>query len=122
MHLFSKYSEEGNVDGLNWVEASVKRFDFSNSRLSLKVPHMGWNSIIIKKDSALLNNVIDGGLFYFAHSYYVICDSSTDVLCCTTYGIEFHAAIQRGNIYGLQFHPEKSHAAGMEIIRNFCFL
>jgi glutamine amidotransferase len=122
MQLFSEYSEEGNVRGLGWISAKVQRFAFPVSNHNLKVPHMGWNSVRILKDSVLLNKINNGDSFYFAHSYYVSCNSSTDVLCRTNYGVEFDAAIQMDNIYGFQFHPEKSHAKGMKIIDNFISL
>ena len=122
MQLFSEYGEEGNVRGLGWISGKVQRFVFPVSKDNLKVPHMGWNSVKILKDSLILNKIHSGDSFYFAHSYYVLCNSSTDVLCRTKYGIEFDAAIQMDNIYGLQFHPEKSHAQGLKIIDNFISL
>ena len=122
MQLFSNFSEEGNVNGLGWIDATAQKFVHSTSQPTLKVPHMGWNSIEILKDSFLMASITTGDSFYFAHSYYVLCRSPKDVLCRTDYGIVFDSAIASDNIYGLQFHPEKSHSQGMKIIDNFISL
>ena len=89
----------------------------------LKVPHMGWNSLnIIKKDSKLFKGISDGSFVYFVHSFYLTACNATDVAAKTEYGIEFDSAVEHGNIFGCQFHPEKSGDVGMEILKNFCQL
>tara|TARA_B100000315_G_scaffold233199_1_gene246147 strand:+ start:2060 stop:2674 length:615 start_codon:yes stop_codon:yes gene_type:complete len=122
MHLFSKHSEEGNVNGLGWIDATVQKFNHPASQLNLKVPHIGWNSIKILKNHYLLNGINTEDSFYFLHSYYLSCHSDQNVICRTNYGIDFDSAIASGNIYGLQFHPEKSHSQGITIIDNFLSL
>lgn len=119
MHLFTKWSEEGNVEGLGWIEAETKRFHFNSSSNELRVPHVGWNNITKKKKSPLLDGIPDGSRFYFTHSYHVITVNNDDIIATTHYGYDFISGIQKENIYGTQFHPEKSHKEGMQIIQNF---
>lgn len=118
MQLMTKGSEEGKLEGLGWVSGSTKRFSFSDK--NLKVPHMGWNRVVVNKSSKLITiNPGDEKRFYFAHSYYVKTDNEQDTLLKTFYGLEFSSAVEKGNILGVQFHPEKSHRFGMELLRNF---
>ncbi|MDD5571239.1 MAG: imidazole glycerol phosphate synthase subunit HisH [Bacteroidales bacterium] len=117
MQLLTGFSEEGNVAGLNWIKGKTIRFNIDNTKL--KVPHMGWNSIIRKKENILLKGIPDDSMFYFVHSYYVVCDNNDDVLTATDYGCNFVSALQSGNIYGTQFHPEKSHEYGLQLLKNF---
>lgn len=117
LQFFSLWSEEGNVKGLGWIKAKTKKFNFPNN--NLKIPHMGWNTLKIERKSPLFNSIQRDARFYFVHSYHVCCQDSRDILATTHYGYDFVSAIQRENIYGTQFHPEKSHQAGMQIIRNF---
>lgn len=117
VQLFTKYSEEGNVNGLGWIDAKTIKFDLNGSRL--KVPHIGWNSITIKKNSHVFENVNQNELFYFVHSYHLVCNNVYDILAVTNYGIEFTSAVEKDNIYGTQFHPEKSHDFGTLILKNF---
>ena len=117
MQLFTKKSEEGNVEGLGWINGETKRFTFENK--DLKIPHVGWNSISLKKKSMLFNDIKTDTYFYFTHSFHVCCKDEEDVLAMTNYGYDFVSAINRDNIYGTQFHPEKSHKIGMKIIQNF---
>lgn len=116
MQLFTKFSEEGNVPGLGWIDAETTKFGYNNS---LRVPHMGWNNVGIKKKSGLFFNVEKNDSFYFVHSFYVKCNNETDILGTTKYGNEFVSSIQKNNIFGTQFHPEKSHDCGLQILRNF---
>ena len=106
--------------GFGFIEGYCKRFNFDNS--DYKIPHMGWNSIQPAKDDSLLNDLPPNPRFYFVHSYYLDCDDPNDVLTWTTYGIRFASAIRRGNIWGTQFHPEKSHKFGMALLKNFLLL
>ena len=117
MQLLTKSSEEGKLPGLGWIDATTVKFNFSNN--SLKIPHMGWNSVNVKRESALINDLPDEPRFYFVHSYYVCCAQPSDVLTTTCYGTDFHSIIQHDNIFGAQFHPEKSHKFGMRILENF---
>jgi glutamine amidotransferase len=118
MQLLTKRSEEGNAKGLGWIDAETKKFKFSENN-SLKIPHMGWNNLIVKKQSPLLQDVPEDFLFYFTHSYNVQCNDKSDIVATTKYGYEFVSIIQKDNICGVQFHPEKSHLKGMKIIENF---
>lgn len=117
MQLLTQSSEEGKLPGLGWVDA--KTFKFKLSDASLKVPHMGWNLVYKKNESSLLQYLPEESRFYFVHSFYVQCNNATDVLTTTNYGIDFHSIIQHENIYGAQFHPEKSHKFGMKFLENF---
>ncbi|HNW96942.1 MAG TPA: imidazole glycerol phosphate synthase subunit HisH [Bacteroidales bacterium] len=118
MQLITNYSEEGNVEGLGWIPGKTIRFE--KEKLSgLKIPHMGWNNITIDKNDSILNGLTNDDMFYFVHSYRVICENNEDSLCSTEYGVKFSSGISKGNIYGFQFHPEKSHDSGLKILKNF---
>ena len=116
MQLMTKHSEEGNCNGLNWIDASTRKFEINES---LKVPHMGWNDVSYKNDTLLNEGISADPRYYFVHSYHVHCNQQSDVLGTSIYGYEFVAAFQHENFYGVQFHPEKSHKYGMELLRNF---
>jgi glutamine amidotransferase len=118
MQLLTTHSMEGNVLGLGFVDAQTKKFELQDK--SLKIPHMGWNRVDFKKDSPINKEVSVNPRYYFVHSYYVECANQNDVLCTTQYGQEFVSGFQHHNIFGLQFHPEKSHKFGMELLANFC--
>jgi imidazole glycerol-phosphate synthase subunit HisH len=117
MQLLTRSSEEGRRPGLSWINGKTVKFNFTNN--SLKIPHMGWNSVDVKKDSPLINDLPGEPRFYFVHSFYVNCDNDSDVLTTTHYGVDFHSIIQHENIFGAQFHPEKSHKFGMKLLENF---
>lgn len=118
MQLLGRGSEEGQEKGLGWVSADAKRFTFSIDQ-GLPVPHMGWNETE-PSGSALFADVPGAPpRFYFVHSYHVVCDDRANVAAWCTYGHRFAAAIQSGHIYGVQFHPEKSHKFGMAVLKNF---
>jgi len=116
MQLYGNSSEEGNVQGLGWIDAETKRLD---PRSKLKIPHMGWNNVKIEKEDLILSGIDKSEQFYFVHSFHIKCNNANDVLTTTDYGGRFVSAIQKNNIYGMQFHPEKSHDAGLQILRNF---
>jgi imidazole glycerol-phosphate synthase subunit HisH len=116
LQLLGRSSEEGVRPGLAWLNACTRRID---PVAGLRIPHMGWNRVRVSKEDGLIRGLSPASRFYFVHSYHVCCDDPGDVLLTTTYGIEFTAAVARGNIYGVQFHPEKSHKFGMAILRNF---
>jgi glutamine amidotransferase len=119
MQLFSKRSEEGDADGLGWVDAETVRFDLRGIDPGLKVPHMGWNTIHMVRQERILDNVEDNSRFYFVHSYHVKCNDPCDVLAMTSYGLDFTSMLRKDHIYGIQFHPEKSHNRGIRILKNF---
>ena len=118
MQLLCRSSEEGTQPGLGLFDARVTRFDFRGPT-RLKVPHMGWTELTTKKPSALLHGLDEASRFYFVHSFFVECSEPSDVLAEATYGVPFVAAFERGNIHGVQFHPEKSHRFGIQMFRNF---
>lgn len=122
MQLLFEGSEEGIEPGLGCIRGKVVKFNFGNGLASLKIPHMGWNTVKIKKESILVNNFLTEMCFYFVHSYHVICEKPDDVLLSTDYGGEVTASVQHGNIMGTQFHPEKSHKYGMILMKNFAEL
>jgi glutamine amidotransferase len=117
MQLMCQSSEEGELEGLKWIDADVKKFKFNNNEL--KVPHMGWNFCNSVKDTMLLKDDLINRRFYFVHSYYVCNNLREDVLLETSYGITFTSSFERNNIIGMQFHPEKSHKFGLNILKNF---
>ena len=117
--MFTKHSEEGGADGLGWIDGETKRFDFEQPGPRLKVPHLGWNNLERRKESPLFEGIHCDACFYFAHSYCVVCNEESAILTTSTYGREFVSSVERGNIFGTQFHPEKSHANGLSLVRNF---
>lgn len=117
MQLLTRSSEEGKLPGLGWIEADTKKFKFPD-RSELKIPHMGWNYIKVKKEGSLFVGDTPRR-FYFVHSYYVHCQYKEDVLAETNYGFPFTCAVQKDNVIGVQFHPEKSHHFGMSLFENF---
>jgi len=119
MQLMASHSEEGDVNGLNWFDAQVVRFKIENKNM-FKVPHMGWNTITHENpNSNFLNSIKSDDEFYFVHSYHVVTEKPNDVLTKTPYECQFVSSIERDNIIGVQFHPEKSHKAGEQLIKNF---
>ena len=118
MQLLSNGSEEGIYKGLGWIDAKTIRFGFIDTA-EYKIPHMGWNFIKQQKESKLFSGMFTDPRFYFVHSYYFKANDPSDILTSTDYEIEFTSAIERGNILGVQFHPEKSHKFGMKLLKNF---
>jgi len=121
MQLMAKFSEEGNSEGLGWIDASVKKFKTSNSQ-KFKIPHMGWNTINLSKDSALMKNISTDEEFYFVHSFFIKPNKPELILNETTYIDKFCSGIEQENIFGVQYHPEKSHDAGRSLLHNFISL
>lgn len=117
MQLLTEYSEEGEVEGLCFIKGKTIRFQLDKKYH--KIPHMGWNTLTLHKESPLTIGVTPDDIYYFVHSYYVVCNDKEDILSSTTYGTTFTSALQRNNIYGTQFHPEKSHDCGNNLLRNF---
>jgi imidazole glycerol-phosphate synthase subunit HisH len=118
MQLMCKGSEEGVLPGLGWFDADVKRFRLAPDS-SFKIPHMGWNAVHVKKQNPLIEDKGEEQRFYFVHSYHVVCNNPADELLSAVHGYEFTAAISHENIYATQFHPEKSHRFGMELLKHF---
>lgn len=123
MQLMSEGSDEGEMPGLGWVKGRFKRFTFDTEiAKTYKVPHMGWNSVKRTKQSKVLNSELDKYRFYFVHSYYFEPQNHADVLGITNYQLDFASAFEVENITGVQFHPEKSHKYGMNLLANFASL
>lgn len=118
VQLFASYSEEGKCKGLGWIDAEVVRFKVSDPH-RYKVPHMGWNTVRVTNPNTLDAHINDADQFYFVHSYHLKCNNPSDTWMTTSYDYEFVSAINSHNIYGTQFHPEKSHDAGISLIKEF---
>jgi len=119
--LFESSEEFGSTDGLGLIPGKVVAFDESKFDHPQKVPHMGWNELFVQKDTAIFDGLAKDFYLYFVHSYHAVCDD-TYAIGKTHYGYEFVSAVQNGNIYGIQPHPEKSHDNGLKIIENFAKL
>jgi len=117
MQLMTEFSEEGNCEGFGWIKGKTRKFSFQAN--GLKIPHMGWNNLIIAKSGSLYDGITSDNFFYFVHSYYVSCDEENNILAETSYGNKFVSSFQKENIFGCQFHPEKSHDAGLKVLSNF---
>lgn len=119
LQLMTKRSEEGQTSGLGWLEAETLRFKFEADQAHLKVPHMGWNTLEIRRSHPLFAGLDPEARFYFVHSFYVQSHDPDAVLAETDYGGYFHSIFAKDNIMGFQFHPEKSHKYGMRLLKNF---
>tara|TARA_B100000989_G_scaffold254240_1_gene202872 strand:+ start:971 stop:1576 length:606 start_codon:yes stop_codon:yes gene_type:complete len=119
MQTFAEVSEEGSLSGLEWISGSVKKFEKNNN---FRLPHMGWNSIKKLKKNILFDDIDDGEYFYFCHSYYFNCVDNNHIITETNFGSNFASSINYNNIYGIQFHPEKSHDNGIKVLKNFAKL
>lgn len=118
MQLMAKSSEEGNAKGLGWFDADIVRFKVNDS-LRFKVPHTGWNQVQQKKKSALMDGISENVEFYFVHAYHIQLRDDNDALHETVYETSFVSAIEKENIFGVQYHPEKSHDVGERLLKNF---
>ena len=120
MQMLGRKSDEGEELGLSLIPFDSVKFKFNKVDGANKIPHMGWNYVdICLKEDKLVKGLANDPRFYFVHSYHALCDSDENILMKCKYGYEFPAAVKKGNIYGLQFHPEKSHKYGMVILKNF---
>lgn len=117
MQLLTEYSEEGDAEGLGWIEGKTQRFP---GDMGLKVPHIGWNTLQTTTKSPLFLQIPATATFYFVHTYYVTSTKKEEVLGKTDYGVEIVSSVHKENIYGTQFHPEKSHDYGLQLLKNFC--
>lgn len=118
MQLLTEGSDEGKLPGLGWIPGFTRRFVLPEE-LNLKVPHMGWNRVFTTEPSILTAGLPEEPRYYFVHSYFVHATDRKNSILTTEYGVTFDSAIQRGNIMGVQFHPEKSHKFGMKLLGNF---
>lgn len=119
MQMLAQSSEEGVLPGLGWIDGTVRKFDVSVLKSKTQLPHMGWNTIHPMSSNPLLVNFSNNSRFYFLHSYYFQCNNQNDTIAITEYGIQFSSAVNHKNIYGVQFHPEKSHQCGIQLLKNF---
>jgi len=120
MQLLGSFSEEGSINGLGWIDAKTILFRIPESdKYKLKVPHIGWNDVIISTDSKLFRNIPLNAQFYFVHSYHLITNTNNMITGITHYCYDFVSCVEKGNIFGTQFHPEKSQDAGIQLLKNF---
>jgi imidazole glycerol-phosphate synthase subunit HisH len=122
MQMMARRSDEGELPGLGWIDGEVKRFDATRFADATHLPHMGWNGVRVDGAAGLFRGFDAGARFYFLHSYYFAPARPADVLATTDYHGEFAAGVHSGNIYGVQFHPEKSHQWGIALLKNFAEL
>lgn len=114
--LFEESEESPGVKGLGIFKGKIKKF---SSDMGLKIPHIGWNSLEIKQKDGIFKNIPENSYVYFVHSYYLQAEDKNDIATVTNYGIDFHSAVGKNNIFATQFHPEKSGDVGLQILRNF---
>ena len=122
MQILGSSSEEGRLAGLGWVPGRVRSFRSSERSAILPLPHMGWNDVVPKSDKSLFAGLESDARFYFLHSYFFECDEPSHVAAVASYGLDFSCAVSAGNVYGVQFHPEKSHHFGARLLKNFAGL
>jgi glutamine amidotransferase len=122
MQMMAKRSDEGDLPGLGWIDAEVRRFDEDKFTQQTHLPHMGWNDVLPKKTDCLFKGMETGARFYFLHSYYFAPVDPVHVLAVTDYNGQFASAVRSGNAFGTQFHPEKSHQWGIQLLKNFAEL
>lgn len=120
MQMLGEGSEEGTLPGLNLIAGRCVRFR-SDDTAPIRIPHMGWNELMIHRQAPIIER-LDGARFYFVHSYHLVCRDDADRVASVRYGVEFTAVVERGNVAGVQFHPEKSHRFGMALLKNFAGL
>jgi imidazole glycerol-phosphate synthase subunit HisH len=120
MQILAEESDEGVAAGLGWVAGRVRSFTSNPAAVNLPMPHMGWNDVVpTASPSALLRGLEQDARFYFLHSYYFECADAANIAARADYGMEFDCVVQSGNVYGVQFHPEKSHHWGAALLKNF---
>jgi glutamine amidotransferase len=122
MQILANSSEEGNLDGLGWIPGRVRAFKSVPDTATIPLPHMGWNDVHITGGHKLFRGLEEEACFYFLHSYFFECLHQDSVIATASYGIEFCCAVQSENVYGVQFHPEKSHHFGTDLLKNFAEL
>lgn len=122
MQMMANRSDEGELDGLGWIDGEVRKFDEASFLQKTRLPHMGWNDVAPRSNECLFGDLENGARFYFLHSYYFAPRRENDVLAITDYNGQFASSIRSGNIFGVQFHPEKSHNWGIQLLKNFAEL
>lgn len=122
MQMMGNRSDEGKLEGLKWIDSEILKFDESLIQHRTKLPHMGWNDVTPIKKHPLFIGLEKEAIFYFLHSFYFKCNNPTDNIADSDYGLTFSSAVNRDNIYGIQFHPEKSHQYGEKLLYNFAKL
>ena len=122
VQLFTKRSDEGTAPGLGWLDAETIRFDPSLLSTNDRIPHMGWRDVEISRSSELTRDLLTDSRFYFVHSFHLRCNSPEDILLSARYGYSFASGVERENIFGVQFHPEKSHRFGKKLLANYAAL
>ena len=122
MQMMGNRSDEGVSQGLKWIDADILKFDESLIQHRTKLPHMGWNDVSPLKQHPLFKGLEEDAIFYFLHSYYFKCNKQEDSIAISDYGISFTSAVNSNNVYGIQFHPEKSHQYGEKLLHNFAKL
>jgi glutamine amidotransferase len=122
MQMMGNRSDEGKLDGLKWLDSEILKFDENLIHHRTKLPHMGWNDVAPVYNHPLFVGLENEAIFYFLHSFYFKCNNPTDSIAVTDYGLSFSSAVNKDNIYGIQFHPEKSHQYGEKLLYNFAKL
>ena len=122
MQMMGNRSDEGKLEGLKWIDSEILKFDETLIQQRTKLPHMGWNDVIPISNHLLFNGLEKAAIFYFLHSFYFKCNNPTESIAISDYGISFSSAVNKDNIYGIQFHPEKSHQYGEKLLHNFAKL
>ena len=122
MQMLANKSEEGVLLGLGWIDGEVKKFRLASGITTMKIPHMGWNTVMPMHGNGLLSGLDNESRFYFLHSFYFKCANACNTIATTDYNGEFASAVNSNNVYGVQFHPEKSHQWGIRLLENFAKL
>lgn len=122
MQMLANRSEEGQLDGLGWLDADVIKFKEVKGSVGVSLPQMGWNTMSVQRESPLFTNLAEDAEFYFLHSYYFLPKDRKDALSTSHYGSDFVSVVNFRNIFGTQFHPEKSHSWGVQLLKNFAEL
>ena len=122
MQILSNSSDEGGLSGLGWIDGKVEKFNINDIPYKTKLPHMGWNNVSLKNDNPLMKGLSENSKFYFLHSFFFSCSDKSNALSSSFYGKEFTCVVNHENVYGVQFHPEKSHHNGVTLLKNFSLL
>jgi glutamine amidotransferase len=122
MQMMGNRSDEGKLEGLKWIDSEILKFDESLIQQRTKLPHMGWNDVTPISNHPLFSGLEKEAIFYFLHSYYFKCNNPAESIAISDYGISFTSAVNRDNVFGIQFHPEKSHQYGEKLLHNFAML